>query len=154
MHSNKQPEFLSKETIDQLNAGEDIVISQESKEAYDNDSYLTSKRVALKHIKSCSKALKEKNSALSITHVLDREFDDSEYFDFIHQMKDEFVIRLKKNRTVSGLSGDKKQKGKLIDHAFEHSYTFIFKSSISVDVVFRIALSRLSGRRLGSIMWF
>ena len=31
--------FLSKETIDQLNAGEDIVISQESKEAYDNDSY-------------------------------------------------------------------------------------------------------------------
>ena len=85
---------------------------------------MTSKRVALKHIKSCYKTLKEKNSALSITHVLDREFDDSEYFDFIHQMKDEFVIRLKKNRTVSDLSGDKKQKGKLIDHAFEHSYTF------------------------------
>ena len=39
-------------------------------------------------------------------------------------MKDEFVIRLKKNRTVSDLSGDKKQKGKLIDYAFEHSYTF------------------------------
>ena len=31
LYSNKQPEFLSKETIDQLNAGEDIVISQESK---------------------------------------------------------------------------------------------------------------------------
>ena len=47
---------------------------------------MTSKRVALKHIKSCYKTLKEKNSALSITHVLDREFDDSEYFDFIHQI--------------------------------------------------------------------
>lgn len=124
LYSNKQPEFLSKETIEQLSAGENIVISQESKEAYDDDSYLTSKRVALKHIKSCSNALKEKNSTLNITHVLDREFDDSEYFDFIHQLKDEFVIRLKKNRTVSGLSGDKEQKGKLIDHAFEHSYTF------------------------------
>ena len=124
LYSNKQAEFLSKETIEQLNAGEDIVISQAAKKAYNDDSYLTSKRVALKHIKSCSNALKEKNSALNITHVLDREFDDSEYFDFIQDLKDEFVIRLKKNRTVSGLSGDKEQKGKLIDHAFENSYTF------------------------------
>ena len=72
LYSNKQPEFLSKETIEQLSAGEDIVISQESKEAYDDDSYLTSKRVALKHIKSCSNALKEKNSTLNI--VLQKSF--------------------------------------------------------------------------------
>ncbi|WP_440994912.1 hypothetical protein, partial [Cysteiniphilum litorale] len=146
---NKQPEFLSKETIEQLNSGADIVISQESKEAYDDNSYLTSKRVALKHIKSCSNSLKEKNSTLNITHVLDREFDDSEYFDFIQDLKDEFVIRLKKNRTVAGLSGDKEQKGKLIDHAFEHSYIFCIQKLYISGRCFQDCVIKAKWQKIG-----
>ncbi|WP_440616260.1 hypothetical protein [Cysteiniphilum sp. 6C5] len=40
LYSNKQPEFLSKETIEQLSAGEDIVISQASREAFDEPMLL------------------------------------------------------------------------------------------------------------------
>ena len=127
LYSNKQPEFLSKQVIEQLDSGETLELSAETQAAYDADNYLTSKRVALKHIESSSKALKKDNSKLQVTHVLDREFDDAQYFTFIDELSDEFVIRAKKSRTVSGLSGDKAEKGKLMNYDFEHSHTFLFQ---------------------------
>lgn len=67
----------------------------------------------------------------------------------MQEIKDEFVIRLKKNRTVLGLSGDKEQKGQLIDHAFENSYTFCIQKLYISGRYFQYCVIKAKSQKIG-----
>ena len=107
LYSNRQAEFLSATAVKELEANQ-FTGDAQTKALYESGKYLTSKKIAFDQISSASMQLKSNNSDLSITHVLDREFDDGAFFSHIVEQNDEFVIRGKKSRTVSGLSGDEK----------------------------------------------
>ena len=127
LYSNRQPDFLSQSTVNELTSGKKAGGLEEIRGLYESDAYITKKRMALSHIEATSKAMKAKNSQLNITHVLDREFDDGGYFSFINALDDAFIIRAKKSRTTASLSGDIADKEKLIAHEFTHSHTMIYK---------------------------
>lgn len=123
LYSNRQAEFLSATAVKELEANQ-FTGDAQTKALYESGKYLTSKKIAFDQISSASMQLKSNNSDLSITHVLDREFDDGAFFSHIVEQNDEFVIRGKKSRTVSGLSGDEKATGKLINHQFSESMRY------------------------------
>ncbi|HXV97337.1 MAG TPA: hypothetical protein VEC93_02870, partial [Anaerolineae bacterium] len=63
------------------------------------DSYLNLPRLSCAQVKQVSQAFKQKNPALILCHVFDRQFDGLAYFEFIDQeLQDEFVIRAKISR--------------------------------------------------------
>ncbi|CAN5785866.1 hypothetical protein BH24BAC1_BH24BAC1_35460 [soil metagenome] len=85
------------------------------------------KQAAFEQISRISRALREGNPDLVLTHLIDRAADDAEFFSQIEQLGDRYVIRAKANRN-SGLQGWDPEKGrecpvKLIAQPLEHSFT-------------------------------
>lgn len=63
------------------------------------ESHLNLPRLSCQQLKRVSQAFKQQNKTISLCHILDRQFDGVNYFEFIDQeLKDEFVIRLKISR--------------------------------------------------------
>ncbi len=89
-------------------------------------SYLNLPQLSCQQLKRVSEAFKKKNKAISLCHVMDRQFDGVNYFKFIDQeLQDEFVIRCKLSRNSNQVEFDE-QKGKMIpiklkDIEFEQS---------------------------------
>lgn len=83
-------------------------------------------------IQLCSEALHEANPQAVLVHVLDREYDDQAFFQFIdRELKDRFVIRLKLNRVsqTEQVWDDEKQKERLIKlkhKPLRHQFTQFF----------------------------
>jgi len=93
-YSNRDNNFLSRKTIKALELGKDL--DPKSQSVYESGDYFNKKSISKEEIKKISKKIKSKNPSVKITHVLDREFDDDDYFNMIHEQQDQFVIRLKK----------------------------------------------------------
>ncbi len=92
------------------------------------ESHLNLPRLTCQQLKGVSEAFKEKNEAITLCHVLDRQFDGEAYFEFIDQeLEDEFVIRAKISRNSNEVELDeetgKEVAVKLKDVEFEHSQT-------------------------------
>jgi len=64
-------------------------------------------------IRQISRGLKEMDEDVVLIHVLDREFDDQDYFKLIDQeLEEHFVVRLKLNRNAGGLKKWDEQQSK------------------------------------------
>jgi hypothetical protein len=92
------------------------------------ESYLNLPKLTCQQLKRVSEAFKQKNETITLCHVLDRQFDGVDYFEFIDQeLEDEFVIRAKISRNSNQVEFDEESQKevavKLKDVEFEHSQT-------------------------------
>jgi Transposase DDE domain len=92
------------------------------------ESDLNLPKLTCQQLKRVSEAFKQKNETIILSHILDRQFDGVDYFEFIDQdLEDEFVIRAKISRNSNQVEfNEERQKEvavKLKDVEFEHSQT-------------------------------
>jgi len=91
-------------------------------------SYLNLPRLSCQQLQRVSDSFKQKNKKITLCHVLDRQFDGLDYFEFIEQeLEDEFVIRAKISRNSNAVELDEETDRevaiKLKDVEFAHSHT-------------------------------
>ncbi|MBE7552457.1 MAG: hypothetical protein HS126_35165 [Anaerolineales bacterium] len=96
------------------------------------ESHLNLPRLSRAQLKQVSQAFKQKNSDIKLCHVLDRQFDGLDYFEFIDQeLADEFVIRAKISRNSNESETDAQTAEtvavKLKEVAFAHTYSWTLK---------------------------
>ena len=126
-YSNKDPKFLKADFIKKIKAGKSFEGDKEAKALYDSGDYFNKKTLSIGEIKKIGKALKSKNPEAVITHILDREFDDNDYLNFIDaELDQEFIIRAKKSRALEGRDVDGK-KLKLNKADFDHEGEKVFQ---------------------------
>jgi len=99
------------------------------------NDHLTNKEVSFAEIRLISDTLKEDFPDRSITHLFDREADDSAYFELIDkELKDLFIFRLKTNRNNDveywDEEKDKERPVKLHLKEFNHSFSVVFDKFI------------------------
>jgi len=74
-------------------------------------SYINLPKLSRGQLKQVSEAFKAKKGEIKLCHVLDRQFDGVEYFEFIDQeLEDEFVIRAKVSRNSNEVVVDQETK--------------------------------------------
>jgi len=122
LYSNKSPSFLKAEYVRNLEENRDFSEKAAALDLYQSGKWFNKKTLAQSTLQKTSQAFKENNISSKITHILDREFDDEEYFGFIASLGDEFVIRVKKTRNALNNESENK-KVKLISCAFENQHT-------------------------------
>lgn len=135
-YSNRAANFLSQETISKLVSGVDFDGRESAQKIYESGNYFNKKTISKEEISRVSQALKQSNPALKISHVLDREFDDDDYFNLISNiLGDEFVIRSKKSRCLDEVDENGK-KVRLIVSPFDNGHQLPFqKLSIKKTVI-------------------
>jgi len=106
--------------------------SEQIEQFVEEESYINLPKLSQKQLKEVSYAFKEKNPEISLCHVLDRQFDGKDYFEFIDQeLEDEFVIRCKVSRNSNDVEVDpqtgKNVAVKLKDVEFEQSQCDVIK---------------------------
>ncbi len=118
-YSNKDPKFLKAEHIKKIEAGKPFEGDKEAKSLYESGDYFNKKLLSIREIEKIGICLKSKNEDATITHILDREFDDNDYLSLIDTNLDQdFIIRSKITRTIEG-RGDDGKKLKLINADFD-----------------------------------
>lgn len=122
LYSNKDPKFLKAEYLEKLENEQDFPENEPMKALYESEDWFNKKTIAKAAISKTSQAFKGKKSSTKITHVLDREFDDEDYFSFISDLGDDFVIRAKKSRN-DVVEEVIQAKSKLITSRFNHKFT-------------------------------
>jgi hypothetical protein len=71
------------------------------------ESYLNLPRLSCQQLKQVSDAFKQEIEGISLCHVLDRQFDGVNYFEFIdRELQDEFVVRGKISRNSNQVELD------------------------------------------------
>jgi hypothetical protein len=74
------------------------------------ESYLNLPRLTCQQLRQVSQTFKQKNEAIRLCHVMDRQFDGVDYFEFIDQeLEDEFVIRAKISRNSNEVEFDEER---------------------------------------------
>jgi hypothetical protein len=96
------------------------------------ESHLNLPRLSRAQLKQISQAFKQKNSDITLCHVLDRQFDGLDYFEFIDQeLEDEFVIRAKISRNSNESETDEQTAEtvavKLKAVEFAHTHRWVLK---------------------------
>ena len=94
--------------------------------------HLSNKEVSFDQIRAISKAIKADFPERRITHLFDREADDTEYFELIDkELEDLFIFRLKTNRNsdVEYWDAEKEKQRFLKLHLkpLENQFTFVFQ---------------------------
>lgn len=108
--------------------------SQQEDSEFEED-HLSNKEVSFKEIRLISKTLKSDFPEKRITHLFDREADDSSYFELIDkELGDLFIFRLKTNRN-SDVAYWNEEKGKeyqvkLHLKPLDNSYDYVFQKFI------------------------
>lgn len=96
------------------------------------ESHLNLPRLSRSQLKQVSQAFKQKNPDIRLCHVLDRQFDGLDYFEFIDQeLADEFVIRAKISRNSNESETDEQTAEtvavKLTAVEFAHTHSWVLK---------------------------
>lgn len=100
-----------------------------------DEGHLTNKEVSFQEIRLISEALKADFPERCITHLFDREADDTDYFELIDKdLGDLFIFRLKTNRN-SDVAYWNEEKGKeyqvkLHLKPFSNSFDYVFEKFI------------------------
>ena len=124
LYSNKQPEFIKADTIKQLDRGDLRGIDEDVEKRYYSGDYINKKTIAQACIKHASDTIKSSNPDAQVEHILDREFDDQDYFNWLNnELGDRCIIRLKVSRTMKSLDAHQ-PSDKLVDVAFSEQHTF------------------------------
>jgi hypothetical protein len=121
-YSNKDPKFLKAELVRKIKAGKLGEEQVSVKETYDSDEWYNKKTLTKDRIQKVSIQIKKENQCQKITHIMDREFDDDDYFSTISLQGDDFVIRAKKSRSVDNTIDSKVKKARLINSRFSNQY--------------------------------
>jgi len=122
LYSNKSPSFLKAEYVKKLGENKDFPEKEAVFELYKSGTWFNKKTLAKATIQKTSDAFKTNNPTSKITHILDREFDDEDYFRFIGSLGDDFVIRAKKTRKETHAAEPENKKVKLISSEFENKH--------------------------------
>lgn len=119
-YSNKDAQFLKQEYIAKLEKNKAFEGDNEAKQLYDSGDYFNKKTIGLHEVENIGTTLKEANPGASITHVLDREFDDEDYFTLINTtLSQQYVIRSKKSKVIDEKDAEGKSI-KLINAKFDN----------------------------------
>ena len=119
-YSNKDVKFLKKEFIAKLEKNKAFDGDDEAKKLYESGDYFNKKTIGLHEIEAIGTELKNANPDALITHVLDREFDDTEYFKLIDEtLSQHYIARGKKSR-ISDVKDPQGKSIKLIDAKFDN----------------------------------
>ena len=103
VYSNGDEHYVTVEELKALAKGKlqllDPQRAEQIEQFIQEDSHLNLPRLSRAQVKQVSQAFKQKNPGIILCHVLDRQFDGLDYFEFIDQeLEDEFVIRAKNSR--------------------------------------------------------
>ena len=120
-YSNKDPHFLKAEHVKKIQENKEFKEKASANALYETHRWFNKKTISKEAIEKVSKAIKTTHQDIKITHVLDREFDDDEYFSWIDNTEDFFVIRSKKSRTVSDEKDETGKKIKLINSQYNNT---------------------------------
>jgi Transposase DDE domain len=130
VYSNKMPTYIGETILNNPKLSKDLTVEQQRFVV--EKAYINTKVLFHKNLKASSDYLKAQRPGGLICHIADREFDDDTHFEYIDQLGDEFVIRLKTNRlsnqvkTVYTLSGKVSKRvayQALVDKPFAHRST-------------------------------
>jgi hypothetical protein len=119
-YSNKDPKFLKAELVRKVESDKLKKEQVCAKDIHDSGDWYNKKTLTKSRIQTVSANLKKTNKLQKITHIMDREFDDNEYFATISLQGDDFVIRAKKSRSVDSITDSKVKKTRLIDSSFSN----------------------------------
>jgi len=126
-YSNKDPKFLKAETIKKLEQDKDFDGKDEALSLYKSEEWFNKKTITKNAIEKVSSRVKSANPEIKITHILDREFDNDDYFKFICNTGDDFVIRAKKSRSTLEEADENGKKVKLINSSFSQQHTLLLE---------------------------
>ena len=121
-YSNKDPKFLKAELVCKVKSEKLKEDQTYAQEIYDSGDWYNKKTLTKDRIQKVSSSLKKTNKHQKITHIMDREFDNNDYFSTISLQGDDFVIRAKKSRSVDNVGDSKVKKTRLIDSIFSNQY--------------------------------
>ena len=98
-YSSAEANFVSQEDLKKYETGQlkDIVRREQIERLLSENLAINGKKILKEHITALHEAIRAENQQAMIIHVLDRYHDDNELFEFITNLGDYFVIRLKKN---------------------------------------------------------
>lgn len=132
--SNKEYSFVSQENLKKYE--KDKLLDDEKakiRELVESDSYINKKKSIENQLTNINGSFKEQSPKTRICYIHDSACDDSNYFKFINkELKQEFVVRLKKSRNSNQTKIDvkgKEKKIKLIDAKFES------KGELTIDKI-------------------
>ena len=128
LYSRELPNYISQkalETPDDLPSSKAEILA--------GQAHVNGQILCKRQIKGSHDLLKTQHKERVITHILDREFDSEDLFEYVDDLGDEFVIRAKLSRV--GSQGEEKltPKGKiskllhypkLVDKKFAHSGSY------------------------------
>jgi len=99
-YSNGDPLFVSKQEAKDYEQGQlkDATRRKEIEALLDSKQHYNLESITRDHIASVHQAIKAASPDCLIIHVLDRGFDDEALFDYITDLGDYFVIRMRKHR--------------------------------------------------------
>lgn len=99
-YSNRDPQFLSEKERKAFESGKlgDPNREKEICEYLEGEDMYNQKTIYKQTIESVHNSFKSVNKDLVLSHILDRGHDDNALFEFIDDLGDKFVIRLKSNR--------------------------------------------------------
>lgn len=133
-YSTGLPDYVTKETIKEVrqNPLKDPGLTNK----IEQKAYLNNSTVYFQTVLNSHNTIKRGNLRTKITHVQDREFDGEEYFEYVTDLGDEFITRLKLSRlsnqtrplyTPKGKLSKKLAYDKLIDKTFDNTYSYDIK---------------------------
>lgn len=126
-YSSQMPNYLSQETVNDLrqNPSKDPELAEKIAKG----DYLNTSKVYLQAVENSHNTIKRANLRTKITHIQDREFDAESCFEYVDDLGDELITRLKLSRlsnqkrlilTPTGKISKKIAFEKLIDIAFDN----------------------------------
>ncbi len=133
IYSNRSAEHVSQEELKRQEKGCPESATEEERRRYEEvkeriaeEDYINLSRITRTQLKKVSEQLKAEEGVGTLTHVLDRGFDDGGLFPFIDkELEDKFVIRLKLSRSSEEIEIDndgKKRRIKLHAQTFQHNH--------------------------------
>lgn len=99
-YSNRDPHFLSEKERKLFESGKllDKEREKEIEDYLEHEDMYNQKHIYKSSIQSIHDTVRFVNENVVINHIFDRGHDDNELFEFIDNLGDKFVIRLKNNR--------------------------------------------------------
>ena len=132
--STAQPEYVTQELVNDVrkNPSKDPDLAQKIAKG----DYLNNSTVYLQAVQNSHNTIKRARLDIKITHIQDREFDSESCFEYVNDLGDEFITRLKLSRlsnhsqptfTPTGKVSRRVVYEKLIDTAFKHTSEYAIK---------------------------
>ena len=131
IYSTNMPNYVKQDVLEKINEADAHIQQMVEKGEHINTSIIFKK-----HLKESKDVLKKNNPDVKITHVLDREFDNEDFFETITEQEDHFIARIKLSRlsnntkicyTAKGKISKRKTFQKLVDKEFKNRGEYIIE---------------------------